>query len=113
MIFEIPIDVSDAVADGEVAFDVELDGSTYNLRLSYADSSQLWYMSLFLQADTTPTPIVQGCALVSMLPLLLDVQVDDRPAGELIVIGPVDAGRSDLGSRCKLFYYDAEEIAAL
>lgn len=113
MIFEIPIDITTATADGEISLEVELDGVIYLMHLSYAPCSQLWYLSLFLQSNTTPTPIVQGIAMVSGMPLLADVQVDDRPLGELFISGAADAGREDLGSNCKLLYYDAEAVAAL
>lgn len=113
MIYEIPIDLSDAVADGEVTFDVELDGATYRMQLSYADCAQLWYLSLFLQTNTTTKPIAQGLACVTGVPLLADVQVADRPGGELILSGDRDAGRDELGSFVRLLYYDAAEMATV
>lgn len=113
MIFEIPIDVTTATADGEIALDVELDGVVYRLQLSYAECSQLWYLSIFLQSSTTVTPIVQGIAFVTGAPLLADVQVDNRPPGELIAHGDRDAGRTELGTFVTLRYYDAEEMTAL
>jgi hypothetical protein len=113
MIFEIPIDITTATADGAISLDVELDGPTYRLQFEYADCAQLWYMSVFLQSNTTSIPIAQGVPVVTRMPLLIDVQVADRPAGELIVSGDRDAGRTDLGTFCTLRYYDADEIAAL
>lgn len=113
MISEVPIDITTATADGEISLDVELDGLTYTLRFSFSDASQLWYMSVYLQTNTTVTPIAQGLPVVTRAPLLAGIQVADRPAGELIVTGSIDAGRSDLGSLCKLLYYDASEIEAL
>lgn len=113
MISEIPIDVTTATDDGEITFDVELDGTTYQLQLSYAPCAQLWYLSIFLVASGVVTPIAQGLALVTAIPLLIAVQVPDRPAGELMVVGDRDAGREDLGTFCKLRYYDAAELATL
>jgi len=113
MVFEIPIDVTTATADGEITFDVELDGRTYAIQLSWCDSAQLWFMSLFLQSNTTASPIAQGIALVTAMPLLLDVQVPERPPGELLCVGDHDATRTDLGGAVKLHYHDAAEIAAL
>lgn len=113
MVFEIPIDVTAVTADGEITFNVELDGRTYALQLSWCDSAQLWFMSLALQSNTTASPICAGIALVTAMPLLLDVQVPERPPGELLAIGDHDAGRNDLGGAVKLRYHDAAEIAAL
>jgi len=112
MIFEIPIDITTATADGEITFDVELDGPTYTLQLSFCEQSQLWYMNVFLLTNTTSTPIALGVALVVNVPLLINNQLADRPAGELILVGTVDPARTDLGSTCVLRYYDAAEIAA-
>jgi hypothetical protein len=47
------------------------------------------------------------------MPLLADVQVADRPAGELIFSGDRDAGRDDLGKFVKLLYYDAAEMVGV
>jgi Domain of unknown function (DUF6983) len=113
MIFEIPIDITKAPTDGEVTFDVELDGATYRMQFGYAECSQLWYMSIFLQANTETRPITQGVACVTGMPLLADVQVPDRPAGELILAGDRDAGRDDLGKFVRLTYFDAEEMAPI
>ena len=113
MIFEIPIDVSTAPADGEITLDVELDGATYRMQFSYADVTQLWYLSLFLQTNTETRAIAHGLACVTGVPLLADIQVADRPEGELIFQGSVDAGRGELGSFVKLLYYDADEMATV
>lgn len=113
MIFAIPIDVSTKTPDGEISFAVELDGLTYQLELSYSIAAQLWYLSLFLQVDTTITPIAQGIAFVVGVPLLADVQVEDRPAGEFMLAGAADPGREDIGKASTLYYYDAEELEAL
>lgn len=112
-VFEIPIDISSAAADGEVTFDVELDGATYRMQFGYADCSQLWYLSIFLQTNTTSQPIAQGIACVTAVPLLADIQVADRPAGELILSGDRDAGRDELGTFVKLLYYDADEMVVI
>lgn len=113
MIFEIPIDITKTPTDGEITFDVELDGATYRMQFSYADCSQLWYLSIFLQTGTVITPITQGVACVAAVPLLADVQVADRPAGELLLSGDRDPGRDELGSFVKLLYFDAAEMAAI
>jgi len=111
MIFEIPIDVTTATADGELTFDVELDGTIYRLQLSYADCAQLWYADIDLVTSTETRSIVDGVAMVTGVPLLAGVQVADRPVGELILAGARDAGRNDLGSYVRLYYYDAEALA--
>ena len=113
MIFEIPIDVTKAIEDGDVTSDVDLDGSTYTLQLTYVDAAQLWFLTLSLHTGDVSSAIARGLAMVSRQPLLSEVQIDGRPAGELIVSGDIDAGRNDLGGSCKLLYYDAAEIAAL
>ena len=113
MIFEIPISVTSAPTDGEITLDVELDGNTYRLQFSYAECSQLWYMSIFLQTNTVSQPIAYGLACVTGVPLLADVQVSDRPLGQLIFQGAYDAGRNDLGTFVKLLYYDVAELTTM
>lgn len=113
MIYEIPIDITNAVQDGEVTFEVELDGVVYTMQLSWADCDQSWYMALLLHAGDDVVSIAQGVALATSVPLLLDVQVPDRPAGELMMVGDHDATRTDLGSAVVMRYYDAAEIVAI
>lgn len=113
MIFEIPINITSAPTDGEITCDVELDGATYRMQFSYAECSQLWYLSIFLQTNTTSRPITQGIACVAAVPLLADVQVADRPAGELLLSGDRDPGRNELGTFVKLLYFDAAEMAVI
>jgi len=113
MIYEIPIDVTAAPEDGEITLDVELDGATYRMQFSYAECSQLWYLSIFLQTNTLTRAIAHGIACVVGQPLLADIQVADRPDGELILQGDRDPGRDELGNFVKLLYYDAAEMVAV
>lgn len=113
MIFEIPIDISTAVDNGIVSTDVELDGSIYELMLTFCDAETLWYLDLTQVVGGLKLPVLLGVGLITGYPLLFGCQTDNRPAGELIASGDRDAGRTDVGTYVKLLYYDAEEIAAL
>lgn len=113
MIFEIPINISTAIDNGIVATDVELDGAIYELTLTFCDAEQLWYMDVTQVLGGVKVPVLLGVGLITGYPLLLGCQTDNRPLGELIAVGPRDAGRTDIGTYVKLLYYDAAEIAAL
>lgn len=110
MVFEIPLDSIDA---DFIQTATTLDGSTYILDFSWSDRSESWYISVYLQTDGNPTPIVEGVRLSPGWPLMLGVVVDGRPPGELFALdlnGQGDPGRSDLGGRVKLYYFDQESL---
>lgn len=109
MQFEIPIDAADA----DFTQVSELDGSAYIFDFSWSDRSQSWYLSLYLQTDTDPAPIVEGARLSVGWPLLIAVVQPGRPPGELFVLDPNDQGdpgRLELGQRVKLYYFDSEAL---
>lgn len=109
MISNIPIDPTFELQ----TFDVELDGSTYQIDLTYNARVDQWFLWLAFRQDTDLVPILSGAGLVADYPILLGVQHPDRPLGELRCYRAKDPGRTDLGGRILLLYYDAAEIAAI
>lgn len=103
--FLIPIDSSQE----EFRQISSLDGIPYVLEFSWSRRSESWYLDLYLQTDTDPEPISTGMKLTVGWPLLMGNVLDIRPSGELILVDTTDQGdpgRLDLGTRCKLFYFN-------
>jgi hypothetical protein len=111
MISQIPIDVTTAVDDGEITFPVELDGTVYQLSLSYCAAADLWYLSIAYLQGQVSIPIADSLALVCNVGLISAVQTLNRPPGELLLRGDIDPGRNQL-QFTQLLYYDATEFAS-
>lgn len=93
--------------------DVELDGRVYTLRFAWNTRDESWVMSV-LHPDGTG--LAMGRKIVLGIPLLQG-EIDSRlPPGLLMATDTtnqgLEPGRSDLGRRVVLAYYDAEEVAA-
>lgn len=106
MITHIPIDPAFELQ----TFDVELDGSTYQIDLVYNQRVDQWFLWLAFRRDTELVPILSGAGLTANYPTLAGVQHPDRPRGELLPYGSTDPGRVDLGGRTLLLYLDAAEL---
>lgn len=106
MISNIPIDPTFELQ----TFDVELDGSTYQIDLVYNARVDQWFLWLAFRRDTDLVPILSGAGLVAGYAVLAGVQHPDRPLGELQCYGTIDPGRVDLGGRVLLLYYDSAEF---
>jgi len=92
--------------------EVELDGVTYFLRLSWNSEAELWALSI---ENAYNELIVAGIRVVPDTPLLSGYRHLDVPAGELVALAP---DRRDTVSRAALptgevvlLYVNAEEIA--
>lgn len=92
--------------------EVELNGLTYFLRLSWNSEAELWVLAV---ENAYNEVIVAGVAVVPDTPLLAGYRHLDVPAGELVALAP---DRRDTVSRAALpagdvalIYVDAEEIA--
>ncbi|WMD20908.1 hypothetical protein RAS12_00625 [Achromobacter seleniivolatilans] len=105
--FEIPIlDANDSLTE------VELDGVTYFLRLSWNSEAELWVLSI---ENAYNELIVAGIAVVPDTPLLGAYRHLAVPAGELVARAP---DRRDAISRTalpsgvvSLMYIEADEVA--
>lgn len=103
----IPIlDVNDSSTE------VELDGATYFLRLSWNSEAGLWALSI---ENAYNELIAAGIAVVPGSPLLAGYRHLMVPAGELVAVAP---DRRDTVSRgalpsgeVALIYVDAQEVA--
>ena len=104
---QIPIpDVNDSLTE------VELDGVTYFLRLSWNSEAELWALSI---ENAYNELIVAGIAVVPGSPLLAGYRHLTVPAGEMVVLAP---DRRDTISRdalpsgeVALIYVDAQAVA--
>lgn len=86
---------------------IDLDGSTYQIRISWNVRAELWHIYVSDQ---------DGVQLASH-PLLINVdlwsrfKLDSLPPGTMFLIDPAGAtnecGRYELGDRCKLVYEEA------
>ncbi|MFY0477095.1 phage baseplate plug family protein [Achromobacter marplatensis] len=104
---QIPVpDVNDSLTE------VDLDGVTYFLRLSWNSEAELWALSI---ENAYNALVVAGIAVVPGSPLLAGYRHLTVPAGELIALAP---DRRDAISRgalpsgeVALIYVDAQEVA--
>lgn len=92
--------------------EVELDGITYFLRLSWNSEAELWSMAI---ENAYNEVIVAGICVVPDTPLLAGYRHLAVPAGELVALAP---DRRDTVSRAALpagdvalAYVNAEEVA--
>ncbi len=96
----------------ETTFD--LDGVLFRLRTRYNARIDSWIASLY---DAEGNPISVGRRLTVGNMLFPWLATQNSPAGQLIAIDSQDEdqdpGEKDLGTRVSIFYFDAEEIAAL
>lgn len=110
----IPVDVSSP----ETVQVTNLDQVPYELRFSWSDRSDSWYLSVSIQREgDDPTPILTGVRIAVGYPPLAGLVGPDRPLGEILPIDvsdPNGAGtdptRYDLGTRVVLLYVTGEEL---
>lgn len=104
---KIPVlDANDSLTE------IELDGATYFLRLSWNSEGQLWALSI---ENAYNEVIVAGIAVVPDTPLLALYRHLAVPAGELVALAP---DRREIVSRAALpagevalIYVSEEELA--
>ncbi|MDQ6213320.1 phage baseplate plug family protein [Achromobacter insolitus] len=104
---EIPVlDANDSLTE------IELDGTTYFLRLSWNSEAELWALSI---ENAYNEVIVAGIAVVPDTPLLALYRHLAVPAGELVALAP---DRREIVSRAALpagevalIYIGEEELA--
>jgi hypothetical protein len=87
-----------------------LEGVTYYFDFQWNFREEAWFMSI-LDADLDP--ILSGRRIVLNFPLLRLVD-ERRPPGQILALaetGGEDPGYDELGSRVKLYYLTAEEVA--
>ena len=84
-----------------------LGDAQYSLRLTWRDRTAAWYADLWT-ADGTAVWLGQrvspGWALGGGL------QPEGKPDGALLVRGPADYSRYDLGSTVQIVFYPADEL---
>lgn len=103
---KIPVlDANDSLTE------VELDGLTYFLRLSWNSEAELWALSI---ENAYNEIIVAGIAVIPDTPLLGAYRHLAVPAGELVALAPDrrdTVGRGALAAGdVALIYVDAEEM---
>lgn len=93
---------------------VTLDGVRVSLRVWWNARVQRWLLDV---ATGAGEPIASGLALVTGRSLLSRFGLrDDLPPGVLTALDTantgLEAGRDDLGTRVRLYYYDTDELVA-
>lgn len=98
-----------ARTSGAVTVKAALEGVNFVVRLQWNARAGTWTMSL---ADADDVAIVSGLTLVVGWDLLGLVTDTRRPAGQLMLWRSdgsfVHPALADLGTTCKLYYYEAE-----
>jgi hypothetical protein len=98
-----------ARTSGSVITKAVLDGVNFAIRLQWNARAGVWQMSI---ADAEDVAIVSGLTLVPAWDLLGLVTGTRRPAGQIMLWRSdgsfVHPGLADLGTTCKLYYYEAE-----
>lgn len=89
---------------------VELDGTEYQIVLTWRQRPRSWYMDLY---DVDGSSIALGRRLDPGWALLRGVQHDQKPPGSFVVLGSTPYRRTDLGDGLRLVYYTQEELSSL
>jgi len=98
----------------DLAVTTQLGDELYSLRRVWNDRGACWALDL---AGASGEPAVQGWPLRLGMPVALGVVADGVPTGALVLVDEdgtgIECAQIDLGGRCKLLYFTAEEVAAL
>lgn len=84
-----------------------LGGTQYSLRLTWRDRTSSWYADLWT-ADGAP--VYLGQRLSAGWAVGLGLGPEGKPDGVLLVRGPPDFGRMDLGATAQLVFYPTDEL---
>ena len=91
---------------------VNLDGTTYAMRLAWAERERRWFMDL---RTLDGTVVFTNRKVVADRPLTQRLTNPLRPPGEIWCVDRSGEGRDpelrDLGARCLLLYVDEESSA--
>lgn len=89
---------------------VALGDRVYGIRHTYRARTECWYVDIF---DAAGTAIATGLRVSPGYSPIAGLNLDSAPdydGSALIVTGPDDYGRSDLGGALRLVFVDAEDI---
>lgn len=91
-----------------------LDGQVFVLYFDFNERDGNWYLSIH-DSDDQPIRGAVGRKLVVNYPVIQRVYVDERPAGELLVVSDLtqDPGLLDLGNGTILSYIPAADTETL
>jgi hypothetical protein len=99
--------------DNDQLMEIELDGRTYYLGVSWNEEAGRWTTSL---RDLDRDLLVSSIALLPLYPLLRQVRTAEMPPGEMIVHcspGTVLDRRAFFDGRASLWYVSADTLAEL
>jgi hypothetical protein len=90
-----------------------LDGQVFVLHFNFNTRDGNWYLSVH-DSEDTPIRGAVGRKLVVNYPVLQRCYVDERPAGELLVVSEddTDPGLFDLGNGTILSYVPVADVEA-
>lgn len=90
---------------------VELDGATYGLEVSWNFREEAWFLSLF---DAQSNPIAVGSKAVVGFPLFSRCRDERKPQGVFTLQdttgSQTDPAFVDLGARVQLYYFSKGEL---
>lgn len=89
---------------------VTLDGTQFRLRLTWRHRLRGWYLDLYALDET---PLLLARRLCPGWSLNLGLTIEGGPEGVLLVTGPDDYERGDLGGALLLWYYPRAELQAV
>ena len=95
-------------------FPLELEAQTFWLELVWNQRSSVWLANILTAEEE---PIIVGCLVASGIPLFRKRQDSRLPKGTIFVKDTSgtndDPGRTDLGTRHRLYHFTAAEVNAL
>lgn len=103
-IFQIPVRNDLPAYD----FDIELEGTTYNLQFTFNSRMNSWFMSI---SDVNGNPILQGVRLFTAWVPLHQYANELLPPGQFVIIDTAgedkDPDLDNFGDRVQMFYQES------
>ena len=87
----------------------DLSGRTYVLDFEWSERSESWYLDVSLREEGEDTPVLQGVRLSLEWLLLSSDASENRPPGELVLLGEPPT-KTNLGTGARLYYYEPGEL---
>jgi len=100
----IPVDSQEA----HLTESVNLDNESYELELVWRPRSSTWHMSI--RRENGDVSIVERKAIRPSVSFFKNHVQQEAPDGVLIIVGPEDYDRRDLGENLELVYFSADEL---
>lgn len=87
---------------------VELAGIRYGFEFRWRGRVEFWYFSMWV--DDTGKPVTTGRAIQAGTAPLSGHGIENAPPGEILVTGPSNYDREDLGETLHVTYFSSVEL---